>query len=507
MGVTLVRSNDSTLTGAGIPVAQAEAHSANADDWEVNPPATGQPLSLVTWINTNGFSTNFPNSLGTESGHADAVGNCFYGSATGVAPGVFPVDNFEADFFVNNIVQSNQPMSNGIVCQSAIVNQSFTYGPLPVSYPLTGDSQQTVDSYFDDYTDTYGTLFSSAVNNGGQVCAPGTAYNSLGVGCYGIGAQSSFGPTVDNGRSKPDLVAPQTHTSFSTPYVAGAAAVLLQSAARGDAGTNTAAAGDARTIKALLLNGALKPGDWNNTTTAPLDTRYGTGVLNLYYSRLQLAAGQQPFSASQTVPAGGAHPPGTPSALIPSLPGWDFQSVTNPSPDSDVVNHYYFDNSANPAPALTLTATLVWNRGLGQANINNLALFLYDSSGGGLVTNSVSAVDNVQHIYIPSLPCGQYDLQVVKYGGPSRSVTPSETYALAFQFHPISPPLLCLGQSGANTVISWPSSPTIFNFQQTFSLAPPIIWSPVSAVSLITNTTIIVTLPATNSAAFYRLSR
>jgi hypothetical protein len=507
MGVTLVLSNDSTLTGAGILVAQGEAHSSGGDDWEVYPPYIGQPVSLVTWINTNGSSNGIPNSLGTVSSHAVQVGNCFYGIPAGVAPGVLHVDNYEADYFTQYIVQSNQPMSNGLVNQSAIVNQSFTFGVLPVSYPLTDNSQQTVDSMFDDYTATYGTLFCSAVNNGGQVCAPGTAYNSLGVGCYGPDSHSSFGPTADNGRSKPDLVAPQSETSFSTPYVAGAAAVLLQSAARGDGGTNTSAAGDARTIRALLINGALKPGDWTHTPPAPLDTRYGAGVLNLYYSWQQLTGGQQPFSVSQTVPAGGDHPPGTPSALIPGLLGWDFQTITNPSPESDVVNHYYFDNSANPAAALALTATLAWNRGFGQTNINNLALFLCDSAGGGLVTNSVSAVDNVQHIYVPSLPPGQYDLQVVKYGSLSQSVTPSETYALAFQFYPISPPPVCLSLSGTNTVVSWPWSPAIFNLQQTASLTPPIVWAPVTAGGLIAGTTVSVTLNPAGGAAFYRLCR
>jgi hypothetical protein len=507
MGVTLVCSNDPTLTGAGILVAQGEAHSPNGDDWEAYPPYFGQPASLVTWINTNGISTNQPNSLGTVSSHANQVGGYFYGIPLGVAPGVLHVDNYEADYFVQYIVQSNQPMSNGVVNQSAIVNQSFTFGALPVTPSETNLTQQEVDSMFDDYTATYGTLFCSGVNNGGQVCAPATAYNSLGVGCYGTNSHSSFGPTVDNGRSKPDLVAPQSETSYSTPYVAGAAAVLLQSAARGDGGTNTSAAGDARAIRALLINGALKPGDWSHTPVAPLDIRYGAGVLNLYYSWLQLTGGQQPFSVSQAVPAGGAHPPGTPSALIPGLLGWDFQAVTNPSPDWDVVNHYYFDNSASPAAALALTATLAWNRGFGQANINNLALFLYDSAGGELVTNSVSTVDNVQHIYVPSLAPGQYDLQVVKYGSPSQSVTPSETYALAFQFYPISPPPLCLSLSGTNAVVSWPWSPAIFNLQQTASLTPPIAWAPVSAVGLIAGTTVSVTLNPAGGAAFYRLSR
>ena len=53
-------------------------------------------------------------------------------------------------------------------------------------------------------------------------------------------------------------------TSFSTPQVAGAAAVLMQAGLRGDGGSDTNAAADIRTVKALLFNGAVKPADWTN---------------------------------------------------------------------------------------------------------------------------------------------------------------------------------------------------------------------------------------------------
>ncbi len=238
---------------------------------------------------------------------------------------------------------------------------------------------------------------------------------------------------------------------------------------------------------------------------AAADNRYGAGVLNLFYSRQQLAGGRHSYSVSQSISSGGAHPPGTPSAIIPSLLGWDFQTAASSLLD-DTVNHYYFDNSANPNTNFTLTATLVWNRQAGEVSINGLALFLYNSANGELVTNSVSTVDNVQHIYVPSLPGGQYDLQVVKYGGFSE-VTPSETYSLAFQFYPISPLPLSLTLSGGGTVVSWPWTPTIFNLQQTTNLSRPISWSPVPTVGVITNTAVSVTLTPASSGAFHRLSR
>src|ERR1043166_8791083 len=71
--LNLLRLTEPGLLGTGVRVAQAEA-SGTAPNWEVNPPTTGQPVSLFTYYATGGSSGAFPNSLGTESSHADMVG-------------------------------------------------------------------------------------------------------------------------------------------------------------------------------------------------------------------------------------------------------------------------------------------------------------------------------------------------------------------------------------------------------------------------------------------------
>src|SRR3989442_1688197 len=260
VGVIFLRSLDSSLTGSGVSVIQAEA-PVSGTSWEVSPLAVGQPGSLFTWI--SGTATNaaiFPNSSGTESGHADEVGNDFYGTAAGVAPGVAHIDNYEAGFFYSSRVQSLTAISG------KIVNQSFIFvGPTT-----------TYDQNYDNYAARFGTLFVNGAGNSGTVSAPATCYNGLGVAAYG--GSSATGPTAD-GRSKPDITAPASLTSFSTPLVAGAAVILLQAANRDDGGPSPASrAGDIRTLKALLLNGAEKPADWPHVAPAPLDTRYGAGV-------------------------------------------------------------------------------------------------------------------------------------------------------------------------------------------------------------------------------------
>jgi hypothetical protein len=217
MGVTLLCTSHPILTGAGITVAQPEApNSTNAGEFEVNYATVKKPETLFSWISDSGTALNFPNVVGTESSHANDVADCFYGASWGVAPGVAHVDNYEGNYFYESVIVAGAPINDNVV------NQSFTFS-------LGPPSQQPVDSAYDDYIAIHGGVFCSAVNGlGTNVGPPGTAYNCIGVGAYGNGAVVCDGPTLDNGRCKPDIVAPGTAISFTTPYVAGAAAVLLQ---------------------------------------------------------------------------------------------------------------------------------------------------------------------------------------------------------------------------------------------------------------------------------------
>ena len=258
-------------------------------------PAAGPP-GFITYISAAGSTTSFPNSLSSESSHADSVAGNFYGFTSGVATNIAHVDNYDANYFYDNIIFPPAPANTN----DLVVNQSFTFGnvstniPTPTNYLSVSDQQQ-IDTKYDNYAASHNTLFVSAVNNGGSVSPPGTSYNCIGVG--DSDGNSSIGPTLDNGRAKPDIVAPGGETSFSTPYVAGAAAVLIQAGLRGDGGSDTNSAADMRTVKALLLNGAVKPAGWTNNSPSPLDAHYGAGVLNVFNSYEQLAGGKQGYIA------------------------------------------------------------------------------------------------------------------------------------------------------------------------------------------------------------------
>ena len=481
IGVTLLRTQTTNLDGSGIRVAQPEAGADNdPNKWEIYAANVGKSVSLFDYYSADGLTNFFPNVLGTNSWHAEAVGNNFYG-LSGTATNIAHVDNYEANFFITNYIFNLTSMPT-----AAVVNQSFTFGALSAS------DQQGADSAYDDYSEMYPTLFVSAANNGGSVCAPGTSYNCICVAAYG--GSSSFGPTIDNGRCKPDITAPAGATSFSTPQVSGAAALLMQAALRGDGGSDTNSAFDMRTIKALLLNGAVKPADWTNSNSSPLDARYGAGVLNVFNSYEQLAGGKNDSSATNLISIDAAHLPVAATSFITAPSGWDFENISSTA-TNDAVNHYFFNATNGLA-----TATLVWNRQFGETNINDLDLFLFNAANSNLVACSTSRVDNVEHIFLPQLPAGIYDLQVLKNGG-TNVVSDDETYALAFAFAPVK---LNLASVGTNAVLTWPVYPAGFCLEATTNLSVP-TWSTNNISATITGSTNILTATMTNAAQFFRL--
>jgi hypothetical protein len=502
IGIVLLRAVTTNLNGAGVRVAQVEGtvDTNQPPTFEVNPGAAGQPAGLFTFYSSVGSSSAWPNSVGAESWHADQVAGNFYGMTGGPATNVAHVDNYEAGYFYNSIIAAGSPSS----INDAAVNQSFIF------YPFTVSDQQAIDSNYDDYAARYNTLFVSGAGNGGgvPVSPPSTCYNGICVGAYVAPANySSVGPTLDNGRAKPDITAPEYYSSYSTPLVTGAAAVLAQAALRGDGGSATNSAADIRTLKALLLNGAIKPAGWTNSSASPLDARYGAGVVNVFNSYVQLTGGKNSYVVSATVPLGNPHPPTGATGTVAVLSGWDYGTMSS-SNAWDRVNHYYFNITNGPEqPWFTATATLVWNRQQTKTNINDLDLFLYDASDSNLVASSTSLVDNVEHLFVPQLPPGRYDLQVFKNGGSGtlgKKVTNTETYALAFEFFS---PMLSITQSDTNAVVSWPVYPAGFVLESSTNFTSPPAWNTSPAIPVVTHDQNRVELDDSSGDQFFRLRR
>lgn len=485
-GLQLLRSASPELDGSGVRIAHPEGiEQENTARWQPNM-SIARPGTAFTYTSSNGTAMTFPNSVGTESGHADSVAALFYGSASGFAPGVAAVDCYDADYFYDAIVVPQE------VIPARIVNQSYIFG-------LTnGADQASVNRRFDDYAAKFNVLFINGIGNGGITHSPATAYNGIGVAAFG--GSSSTGPTIDNARSKPDITAPAGATSFSTPQVAGAAALLLQAALRGDGGDTNAA--DIRVLKALLLNGAVKPTGWSTPPNQPLDPRYGTGILNVFNSWTQLAAGRATFHETTFVSTGTVHPPGQSTATWTNRSGWTFAIITN-TPAQDAIQHHYLELPPGPA-SYSGTLTLVWNIQQGRSALNDLDLFLVDTATEAIVGQSTTFVDNVEHLHLTHLPPGRYDLQVLKNGGNPTTgrVSPSETYALAFDFYTQS---LAIAGTGQTFSVSWPVAPDGFTLETSSTL--PTGWIPVSDAPALAGNRNVVTLVSTNAQQFYRLRR
>ncbi len=239
--------------------------------------------------------------------------------------------------------------------------------------------------------------------------------------------------------------------------------------------------------------------------TSPLDARYGAGIVNVFNSWEQMRGGQHAFIESTTFSNGGAHLPGTNTNNESALVGWDFNSITNPGTIlnyQDKANHYYFNLPGNAGGTFTFTTTLVWNRQKGQSAINDLNLFLYNTATSNLVALSTSTVDNVEHIFLPALPPGRYDLQVEK--NPANLVSATETYALAFEFFNLK---LDIAATNGNATITWPMAPTGFTLQSTGSLTPPVSWAAVNTSVSISNGQNVVSLSVAGTNQFFRLQR
>jgi len=448
IGLSELQAIQPGLNGSGIRVAQVEGpetNGSNPPDFEVNPSASNvnQPASLFTYYSTNGITTTFNDGVvGALSYHANDVASQFYGTQFGVATNVSHVDNYEASYFISTVIAGAGTMAAQVINSSFAITDSQDN---PIQDPTT-------DQEFDNYAANNPTkIFVAAAGDGGPPISPATMYNGIAVGAYG--GATATGPTTIGGRSKPDIVAPQTATSFASPLVAGAAAILVQAGAAGDGGVGTISSSqDFRTVKALLLNGAVKPAGWTHSAMMPLDPSNGAGILNIYNSYELLAAGRQtPTTSTITPSTGGNYTPATNIASFKPSSGWDFNTITNTA-ITDTINHYYF----NLTSASTATATIDWELQANQTTLNNLDLLLYNVASGTMVAESDSLVDNVEQVYLASLPAGEYDLEVVKRGNSGTNTSfldASETYGLAYSFAQTPEPTSFISVAGGAMVL------------------------------------------------------
>ena len=428
IGLDELRAKYPDLTGAGVTVGQVEAYISGTGTFEVTPSAIGQPAT-----NLNDFFTYYEGMLhtstyndgiiGSASTHATAVAQLFYGDVLydeepeGVVPGVAHVDNYDANHYVPN-------------GSDKVVNLSWT-------------GTTNVDPTYDQAALAYNVVFVAAAGDSGTPSSPSTAYDVISVGASDPGAGTAIGPASD-GAAKPDISAPASATSFSAPLISGAATLLVQAGTVGAGGTSAATEQDAvdfRTIKALLLNGAVKPAGYFTdvyapTSTDPLNALYGSGILNVYNSVQELRGGETAPSFTGSAAIGTPTFVASSDTLAASPLGWDIDNVVAPVGEDATTDTLVTLNAGS-----AIVSTLTWAASAINT-IDHFSLTLFNESTGLAVAQSEAATSNVQQVYYVAPQTGTYDIHVELTGSSSASV--SDAYALAYD-DTMSPACFCSG--------------------------------------------------------------
>jgi hypothetical protein len=398
--------------GTGVTVTQTEASTGTSTSGGVTYYAYLANSALFSGVTiTNASAAAYPAAI---SSHANAVGGYLYGDAS-MASGItsvtaYAVIDAASDWLGSGFLDVSSGISHTApkVESNDVLNASWVGS-------LGSDANDKIvlnrldySIQHDDYVAVVGT------NNGPtpRELLDG-AYNVISVGLTN-GGHAEGTSTVNPSVSFPHLVVPLGVTSYATPVVSSAAALLIQTA-RGSS-TTSANGTKSEAIKAILLAGTTKSefSSWTRSDTSPLDATYGAGELNVQNSDDILTAGEQ--TAGGTVAA----------------TGWDFNSISRNATVS-----YSFDLSA----ASDVSIALTWNAIYSGSNYNslslalaNLDLTLYSVGGGGvlsLVQQSISS-GNIEDIWATDLNVGSYVIKVT-YGSNYSGSLSSAEYALAWQ--------------------------------------------------------------------------
>jgi hypothetical protein len=294
-----------------------------------------------------------------------------------------------------------------------------------------------------------------------QVRSPGSAFNGITVGRttadFSRVHSDSANAFTSSGRMKPDVVAPGSDltlanddwegaaldwdtglngSSFAAPHVAGLMAQQIE------AGRLHGLSTDPLVIKATTMNSANKIQDkqgnpWqieSSTISAgvlaiekPLDSHSGAGQVDGLRLAEQYLVGEM-----------------LPGAVAPV--GWDFAAI-----NSGQFVDYTID--PNLMPGNVFSATLTWYRHVSRVDNGNGIVDPNDSfyvsqslsdlnlqllRDGQLIAESVSTVDNVEHLYLDINRNAQYTLRV--FGA---NVFDLEEYAVAWHSIAVPEPGTC----------------------------------------------------------------
>lgn len=467
-------------TGFEIPVMMSEANVAPQNQPVVYSPqgTTGTITYEGAGVLTGKWIT--PHSVpSATSSHAAAVANYFCGTTQSVSPGVTELHTWLADDFATVLYEQTPPP----VFAGSVQNHSW----------VGSFDDEAIDievlRRLDFIIERDGITISTPMNNGvAMQKLLANAYHGISAGIRDDNGITNHPHTHSNldvlGRMKPDLVVHEGVTSYAGPAVASVATLLLDAIRPG-----FPAADDPRVVKAIMLSAASKQNllGWKrNSTSRPYDENYGAGDLNVLNAYHILAAGRQTASDS----------------ALCSTRGWDRGTSSTSTPQ-----HYFFTLPAGQWGG-TVAATITWHRQLSAdfttSTLANLNLRLVNASGfvaGSTVTESISAIDNVEHLFIRNLPPGEYAFEV-------SSGTADVLYGIAWEVQPGTGPQLTLQRTGNQNTLTLSQLDPLktYTIESCTDLSD---WQPATTIRTADTTpatTAIWQESASAGAKFYRLS-
>ncbi len=388
----------------------------------------------ITFVPRTGPSTKFD--------HATATARIIYGRG-GLAPGIRTVHAFSSlEWIGDDYLRTSTELP------------PLEDDPIRVfSHSWITDETRGIEQVLrrvDYQIDTRDVVMAVGVNNGEESQIPAalaSAYNVIAVGS--INGRSSRGTTrLDGvGRSKPDIVAPGGMTSFTTPAVAAAAAMLIEAGEVLDEHADLAQRSEV--IKAILMAGATKPDSWEQRAGRPLADQMGAGLLNIDNALKILQSGAMALPDHPAVDLSEAAEAEVEEARIVRRFGWAVDSLER-----------------HQSRRITLKANrllgpisimLVWNRQIrGEvvgppfstrpvwlprpllSDVDIKLLALPDEEAGPeaaatVYAESSSRVDNVEHLYIEALPPGEYELVITRHPFPLTYEPAEQEVALAWR--------------------------------------------------------------------------
>lgn len=462
-GIYKLREIDPNLTGAGVKFALI-CRSITYTDGQ--PQNDYQPGTNHNCFADKNFNFHDENKLPAEiSTHSTAICSVLFGQDPNASCQQLGKFNY----------QGTAPKALADIYEfwHFLTNNVFSQSPPNADILTAGIGSQFEDWWtrgIESLAEHHGLIVVAGIGNGSNArdlpLYPAAGSNVIGVGvvdsvnsddletslanfALAYPQHSSSGPT-DDGRCKPDIVAPgnflvadpndtQSYSptgnfsSFSTPLVAGTIGLLVQKAKQQpDLSAALSPQGGNCAIKAILLNSATKLPFWHKGKLetdddhfAPLDYIQGAGMLNAVDAYKQLTAGQ--------------NKPGDCSDI-----GWDLNQLSEVN-----TKNTYKINTAKPEGKI-ITATATWNNHYKNSypfkampeKDANLRLELWaidsnDSNNNSLLDYSDSNVDNLEHIFHPAdVNHTRYEI-VVSISDIEDANQPAQQYALAWKISDI----------------------------------------------------------------------